>query len=294
MRFDADCIACLVRQQYELAERQPDRAAQTAFMRDVMRTIADAPEDVAAPWLVPGFAEAARRHFGVTDAYDAIKRDSNERALAMLPRIRQIVVAADDPLAMALKFSRTGNYLDFAVLPHDQIERELDSAIEKTPSEPLDAAEYKALRADLKTARSLLILGDNAGEIAFDVVLVEQLKRQYPALSVQYVVRGGNAQNDATRADAHDVGMDALVPILDNGSCIPGTELPYCGAELLRAFEQADVVLSKGQGNFEGLLGCGRNVYYLFLCKCARLCRILRQPPMQPMLLNDRRAEINV
>ena len=78
-------------------------------------------------------------------------------------------------------------------------------------------------------------------------------------------MRGGNAQNDATRADAHAVGMDALVPILDNGSCIPGTELAYCGESLLREFSRADVILSKGQGNFECLLGCGQNVYYLFL-----------------------------
>ena len=291
MQFDAECIACLVRRQYELAERQPDRAAQTAFMRDVARTIADAPENVAAPWLVPGFARAAHRHFGITDAFDAIKRESNDRVLALLPRIREIVGNADDPLAMALKFSRTGNYLDFAVLPHDKIARELDSAVENTPSEPLNDAEYAALRADLSRARSLLILGDNAGEIAFDVVLVEQLQRQYPALRVQYVVRGGNAQNDATRADAHAVGMDALVPILDNGSCIPGTELAYCGETLLREFSRADVILSKGQGNFECLLGCGQNVYYLFLCKCPRLCRILSQPLMQPMLLNDRRIQ---
>ena len=291
MQFDAECIACLVRRQYELAERQPDRTAQTAFMRDVARTIADAPENVAAPWLVPGFARAAHRHFGITDAFDAIKRESNDRVLALLPRIREIVENADDPLAMALKFSRTGNYLDFAVLPHDKIARELDSAIEKTPAEPLDSAEYAALRANLTHARSLLILGDNAGEIAFDVVLVEQLQRQYPALRVQYVVRGGNAQNDATRADAHAVGMDALVPILDNGSCIPGTELAYCGEALLREFSRADVILSKGQGNFECLLGCGQNVYYLFLCKCPRLCRILSQPLMQPMLLNDRRIQ---
>lgn len=292
MQFDAECIACLVRRQYELAERQPDRAAQTAFMRDVARTIADAPENVAAPWLVPGFARAAHCHFGITDAFDAIKRESNDRVLALLPRIREIVENADDPLAMALKFSRTGNYLDFAVLPHDKIARELDSAIEKTPAEPLDSAEYAALRANLTHARSLLILGDNAGEIAFDVVLVEQLQRQYPALRVQYVVRGGNAQNDATRADAHAVGMDALVPILDNGSCIPGTELAYCGEALLREFSNADVILSKGQGNFECLLGCGQNVYYLFLCKCPRLCRILSQPLMQPMLLNERRIRL--
>ena len=291
MQFDAECIACLVRRQYELAERQPDRTAQTAFMRDVARTIADAPENVAAPWLVPGFARAAHCHFGITDAFDAIKRESNDRVLALLPRIREIVENADDPLAMALKFSRTGNYLDFAVLPHDKIARELDSAIEKTPAEPLDSVEYAALRADLSRARSLLILGDNAGEIAFDVVLVEQLQKAYPDLHIQYVVRGGNAQNDATRADAHAVGMDALVPILDNGSCIPGTELAYCGEALLREFSNADVILSKGQGNFECLLGCGQNVYYLFLCKCPRLCRILSQPLMQPMLFNDRRIQ---
>ena len=114
MQFDAECIACLVRRQYELAERQPDRAAQTAFMRDVARTIADAPENVAAPWLVPGFARAAHRHFGITDAFDAIKRESNDRVLALLPRIREIVGNAGDPLAMAAALGKLADEPDTA------------------------------------------------------------------------------------------------------------------------------------------------------------------------------------
>ena len=292
MQFDAHCIACLVQRQYGFTSKAPNDAASRAFMKDILQTILAAPDGVSAPYLVPGFAAAAKKHFGVADAYADIKRQSNERVLAMLPRIRAMVDAADDPLELAVKFSRTGNFLDFAVLPREKIDAELEAAVAQTPVQPLDKAEYAALQRDLETARSMLILGDNAGEIAFDRVLVEQLQKQFPDLTVQYVVRGGNAQNDATREDAHAVGMDQLVNILDNGSTIPGTELAYCGQPLLDAIKTADILLAKGQANFESLLGCGHNVYYLFLCKCQRLSRLLHQPLMQGMLLNDRRIQL--
>lgn len=289
MQFDAECAGCLYRREYTFALQQPDKAPMGDFLAEVGRIIAEAPANVAAPYCIPGFSAAIRKYYGIEDIYAGIKKQSNELVMQILPQIRRIVEDSDDPLKTALLYSRTGNFLDFAVLDAEKIHAELDSAIENTPKQELDSDEYGRFRADLQKAKQMLILGDNAGEIGFDVVLVEQLRRLYPKLRISYVVRGGNAQNDATRSDAHAVGMDKLVPILDNGSCIPSTELSYLGAELKAAIEQTDVILAKGQANFESMLGCGYNVYYSFLCKCPRLGRILRKPLLQPMFLNDKR-----
>ena len=119
-------------------------------------------------------------------------------------------------------------------------------------------------------------------------VLVEQLRKQYPNLEIFYCVRGANSLNDATRADAAYVGMDKLCTIIDNGSAISGTELDYIGEELKAALEQADVIISKGSGNLESLAGCGLNVYYIFMCKCLRVAKILGCENMTGQFLREK------
>lgn len=290
MQFNEECIACLIHRQAALAEGHGTEQSRLSFMKDVLQAVLDAPEGVAAPFLIPAFTQAYARHFGIDDPYRQIKRDSNERVMAFLPEIRAMLRRSNDPLRLAMQFSQTGNFLDFAVLPREKIEQELESAIRKTPENPLPEEEYGMFLAELSRARSVLILGDNAGEIAFDRVLVEELLRQYPSMRICYCVRGKNAQNDATREDAAFCGMDRLVPVVDNGSAIPGTELSYCSKELLCAMEQADLILSKGQANFETLLGCGKNIYYLFLCKCPRFARRFGVPVMTGLFVNERRC----
>ena len=289
MQFDANCINCLVGREFRLAEEQGGGEAAFLFMKEVLQTFLDAPAGVGAPWLVPGFTAAYHRCFGPGDPYEQIRRDSNRSVLAMLPRLRARTEASPDPLLTALKYARTGNFLDFGILQKDEIERALGAGLEAAPDEPLDPEEYGRLLRDLEGARTMLIIGDNAGEIAFDLLLVEQLRARYPALRLLYAVRGENTQNDATRADAREVGMDRLVPIVDSGCGIPGTELACCGAALREAVQSADVILAKGQGNFETLIRCGYNVYYIFLCKCERLSRLLNKPLMTGMFLNERR-----
>ena len=290
MQFNEECITCLVNRQTQLAAGLGTEDDRFSFMKDVLQAILDAPAGVAAPYMIPAFEESYARHFGIVGPYEAIKKEANERVLAMLPAVRSQVAAAEDPVRLALQFAQTGNYLDFAVLPKEKIDSELMAAIAQTPENALDETEYTHFRADLERARSLLILGDNAGEIAFDRVLAETLRMHYPALAITYCVRGGNAQNDATRADARAVGIEDVVSVIDSGSCIPGTELAYCGQELLRALDRADLVLAKGQANFETLFGCGKNIYYIFLCKCARFARRFGVETMTGMFLNELRA----
>ena len=288
MQFDAQCIACLVKRQFELSDRGPNDPASFAFMREVLQEILDAPEGVAAPYMIPGFTAAYQKYFGCADPYEKVKKDANDHVLSILPAVRPIVEQAADPIEMALKFARTGNLLDFAVLPADTIDRELEKMIGETPASAIDPDCYRHFRADLDKAKTMIIIGDNAGEIAFDLLLVEQIKKAYPALGLSYAVRGGIAQNDATRTDAAYVGMDRLVPVIDSGCSIPGTELGYCSDSFRTAIQNADLVLAKGQANHETLGGCGLNVYYLFLCKCARLAQIIGVPTMTKMFICEK------
>ncbi len=292
MQFDAQCIECLIRRQAQRADAQHDPERSYRYLRDVMQLILDAPPGVAAPYLTPLFDDAFHRYWPGTDPYAELKRQSNGHMLARLPEMRAMADAADDPLLMALKLAQTGNYIDYGALAGGVSREVLDRMMAETPERPVDPAEYAQFTEDLSRAQRLLYIGDNAGEIVADLVLTEQILARYPSLAVTFAVRGGPALNDATREDAAAVGLDRLVPIVDNGSRISGTELPCLGAEMRRALEEADVVLSKGQANFETLASSGLNIYYIFLCKCRRFTRLFDVPLLTGMFVNERRLQI--
>ena len=288
MQFDAHCIDCLVHRHFQLAMEKGDGDKADADLRDVMRIILDAPKGVSAPWLTGAFTEAYAKYWPGEDAYAKLKQDSNDLVLDLLPKLRPMVEAAEDPLALALQFARTGNFLDFGILTPEKAHEALWDAVEKTPGMALEPNAYGKFREDLSTASHLVILGDNAGEIAFDTLFVEELRKLYPDLDVAYCVRGANTLNDATRADAAYVGMDRLCRIIDNGSAIAGTELDYLGNELKAELDRADIVISKGSGNLESLAGCGMNVYYIFMCKCKRVANILGCENMTGQFLREK------
>ncbi|MBQ9968638.1 MAG: DUF89 family protein [Oscillospiraceae bacterium] len=288
MQFDAHCVECLVHRHHRLAMEKGDGEKAFSYIKDVMQIILDAPDGVSAPWLTGAFTNAYAKYWPGEDAYAQLKQDSNDLVLELLPKIRPLVERAEDPLAMAMQFARTGNFLDFGVLTPDVAHKALWEAVEKTPQTVMEPNAYAALKRDMETAERLVILGDNAGEIVFDMLLVEQLQKQYPALAVTYCVRGANTMNDATREDAAYVGMDRLCPVIDNGSSISGTELDYIGEELKAALDTADIILSKGSGNMESLVGCGLNVYYIFMCKCKRMAKILGCEDMSAQFLREK------
>ena len=157
--------------------------------------------------------------------------------------------------------------------------------LEKARSIEVDRAVYGHLLRDLEQARTLLYLTDNAGEIGFDRIFAEQLQRKFHHLEITFCVRGGNAANDATRADAAAVGLP--FPVIDNGNLVAGTVPEQLSDEARQAMEQADVILSKGMGNVETLLGCGKNIYYAFLVKCQRFVNLMERPLMTPLLLRE-------
>ena len=293
MELDANCILCLLRRQTALAEAQGEPEKTCRYLYEVMDLLGRAPRGVAAPYLIPQFDDAFARYWPEAgDVYAAVKEASNAAMLRRLPWMRRAVEAAADPVDAALRLAVAANYIDYGTLAGAVELERLDTLLAEALETPLDEAVSRRLREDLAHARRLLYLGDNAGEIVADRVLIEQLRRRYPDLAVTYAVRGGAALNDVTRADAAAVAMEEVAAVVDNGTRIPGTELPYIGPALREALDGADVLLAKGQANFETLAGCGKNLYYIFLCKCERFVRMFGVPMLTPLFLREQALEL--
>ena len=223
MQFDAYCSQCVLDRQCRIAhELLSPQDAHEHILR-CMEIIANAPKGIAAPYLVMKMRQDLAA-WGVTeDLYAQEKKDSNDYVLAILPKAEATIASAEDSLLAAMKYSQVGNFLDFGAMTKDEVDEKIAASVDSALDRELDEEEYRNFESDLKAAKRLLIIGDNAGEIAFDTLLVKQILTQFPNLSVTYSVRGGNCLNDATREDAAYVGMDKLVHVIDNGSAISGT-----------------------------------------------------------------------
>ena len=207
--------------------------------------------------------------FGPAEDYAKIKKEFNGLMLSLVPDLKKKIEEKEEAerLHAAMLYARAANYIDFGMA--GAVEKEtLLSLLDRAAGEQLDEKTWEAFLSDLEKARSLVYVTDNCGEVVCDRLVIEELSRRFPSLSVTVLVRGQDALNDATREDAAQVGLDSVADIADNGCGVAGTPLEYVGEAARGLLEGADVILSKGQGNFETMHGCGLNVYYSFLCKC--------------------------
>ena len=286
---NSECLLCHLKRNTELARTLGTEEQTMDFVRDLLRMYLEAPRDVSSPWFGPRTAQLLHEHYGLDlDRFRQEKIDSNAFVMARLDLIREKVHSAPDPVLAGLQFAILGNYLDFAALQgqvsFDKLEQMLDGALEME----LDRQVYADFCRDLEKGKTLLYLTDNAGEIGFDRVFAETLARRWPELSITFCVRGGIAQNDATREDAEAVGIPFRV--IDNGNSIAGTQLNLLGSEARHALETSDVIFAKGMANTETMSGCGFNVYYAFLVKCQRFVTRFGRPLLTPMLVKERQS----
>ena len=285
--FNADCILCHLKRHIATARELGTEEQAIAFIRELMELYGTVPAEEPLTVLNPKVSDLLTRHYGVEeDRFRQEKEDSNRFVLSRLDRIRSRVQAAQDPVYAGLQYAILGNYIDFGALQGQVSFRQLDELLDKASEMELDRDIYDRLRGDLEKGGKLLYLTDNAGEIGFDRIFAEEICRRYPQTAITFCVRGGPALNDATREDA--ALMELPFPVIDNGNRIAGTHLPSLGREAKQALEEADVILAKGMANAETLHGCGFNVYYAFLVKCARFVEVFHKPLLTPMLVSER------
>lgn len=289
MKMNAECMLCMLRRHIATANALGTEEQAAKFARDLMRLLADGPEDQSSPFYTPGITQLFTKHFGLDDDRFAREKElSNRYVLDRMLRITSMVRASEDPLYAGLQAAILGNYMDFSALQGEVSFEKLDQMLDLLHTIQVDRKTFDKLREDLAAGGNLLYLTDNAGEIGFDRVFLEVVRDLFPKLSITVCVRGGPAQNDATRQDAAVIAMP--FPVIDNGTRIPGTVLELAGQELMAALAKADVILAKGQANVETLLdtGHGYNIYYAFLVKCARFINRFGREKLTPMLVRER------
>jgi len=243
-----------------------DTAVQKAIMQDAVAVLGRAETFPNAPAIARETQRILQARTGNADPYRAVKQRDLRMALALLPGIERKVNGRDDRLYWALKAAATGNVLDSALYATHDI-----GAFDAEFERPFAVCDLPALQAKLRTAKSLLLIGDNTGETVFDVLLL----RQFPTLRVTFAARSAPVINDATVDEALASGLGACATVISSGCDIPGTQLSDCSAEFLDRFTQADIVISKGQGNFETLSDAPRELFFLLKAKCPVIAGLL-------------------
>lgn len=273
MQTELDCIPCLVRQALEASRLvTADPSVHERLVRNVLRLMADLDLGQKPPIVTRQIHRILRDMTGVDDPYRSLKDRFNRMALDVLPELADKLNQAPDPLAMAVRLAIAGNVIDFGVngdITEEGVRRSVLDALH----EPF-YGDFEAFHGEVDRAASILYLADNAGEIVFDRLLIEQL----PFERVTLVVRGGPILNDATMEDAQTAGLCNFVEVVSSGSDIPGTVLSDCSQEFRRRFAGADLIISKGQGNFETVSDEPADAWFLLKIKCKVVARHVGLP----------------
>lgn len=265
MRTSLECMSCFVRQGLHAVRLvSDDESVHEQVLREVLRH-ASGIDLKQSPVEMGQYIHRCIRYLtGEDDPYAATKQRFNQEALRLLPKLRTIILESDCPLETAVRIAIAGNIIDFGVRS-DIDEEAVHASLEHALTTPISKEAFAAFQDQAEHAERILYLADNAGEIVFDRLLLEQL----PTERVVVAVKASPVINDATMADARTAGITDRVEVIDNGDDAPGTVLENCAADFIQRFKQADMIIAKGQGNYESLNEVEAPVFFLLKAKCA-------------------------
>ena len=271
MRTYFDCIPCLVRQALDSARlATDDEQIHEQVVREVLRLAADLDMSQSPPAIGQQIHRLIRKLIGNNDPYRELKRRSNRLALRMCAGLKERVKTSKDPLETAVRLAIAGNIIDLGVKTSIK-ESDIEKIINDSLTADFDSGQIEEFRNAVSQAEKILYLADNAGEIVFDRLLIEQL----PCENITFVVRAGPIINDATVEDAQIAGLTDIVEVIDNGSDAPGTILESCSEDFRSRFAGADLIIAKGQGNYETLSDVNKNIFFILKAKCPVIARDL-------------------
>jgi uncharacterized protein with ATP-grasp and redox domains len=269
MKTYLDCLPCFVRQALDAARLVTDEpGVQEEVLRQVLAELGRIDLGWSPPKMGQKIHRLIRETVGVKDPYRKVKERFNNVALKIYSRMRKLIIESEIPLETAIRLAIAGNIIDFGVNGDLR-----ESDLEQTISECLDAdfteVQLEAFSRAVNDAGEILYIADNAGEIVFDRLLIEQL----PIAKVTVAVKGSPVINDATMEDAMLAGLPRIVEVIDNGSDVPGVILESCSQSFRDRFEKADLIIAKGQGNYETLSDVDKNIFFMLKAKCPVIAR---------------------
>ena len=260
MRVSEKCAKCLY-------DKQEKKNPDPEYLKKV-REILDSRKDTdTSPYMVYLFNKEHVKLFGKGADYSAVKKEFNDLVLSHEDKLRKVIETSEDPLATALVVSRIGNYIDLGAMNNVEEDVFFELFNDTSMSEG-DKLTYEKFVKECEKAKTFLLVCDNSGEIVLDKLLLEQLAKRFPQLNITALVRGGEVLNDATMEDAVYVGLTKVAKVETNGVALAGTVYDMMPSDARKLLDESDVILSKGQGNYETMSDQGRHVFYMFLCKC--------------------------
>ncbi len=284
MRTCFECLPCFVNQALGALENcDATKDQKTKTMRSVFCELADIDYDATPPVTAQKINRMISRAVGVKDLYAHQKQHFNRFAVELLASIKKTLDSQQDIFSIKVKLAIAANIIDFGKY-NNLNENDVLFSFEKAKEVPLDSVALAGLKESIHDADSILFLCDNAGEIVFDRFLIEEM----PFKKVICAVRGAPVINDATLDDAHATRLTEIVRVISNGSDAPGTVLEDCSPEFRQTFDGADVIIAKGQGNFE-TLSCitNKKIYFLFQVKCPVVGRDTGYPVGSFLILDN-------
>ena len=283
MRAAPECYPCFLNQAIKTARRTTsDPRRLKALLDEVSAALRSHPFDVAPPVISEDIYRIIARTTGAADPYRDLKRRCIRQALRIYPEVKKWVAAHPDPLRAAVQAAIAGNVIDFGVAGEFDLAADVSALLDR----PLAVDHYADFRKCLARAGRVLYLGDNAGEPVFDRILIEALDRP-----VAYAVRSAPIINDALAEDAAAAGLSGPVRVVETGCSTPGTVLSHSSPAFRRLFRSADLIISKGQGNFEALAESGRSLFFLLKVKCEVVARLARAPLGSLVLISQKRRK---
>ncbi|MCD4697359.1 MAG: ARMT1-like domain-containing protein [Bacteroidales bacterium] len=260
MKTYLDCLHCFMSQALRAGRMATkDEKKIKKLLDDVGCMIKDIPLDNTPPETGDLIYQKVREITGIEDPYKKIKESNIREALSLYPILKDLVKNSDNKLITAIRIAIAGNVIDLGVGKEFNIVKDVNKIL----VQDFAIFDFEEFKYQLKNAKSILYLGDNAGESVFDKILIEELYKP-----VTYVVRDVPVINDVTVEDAISSGLDEVAEIISSGSSAPGTILNLCNDAFLEMFTNADMIISKGQGNYEGLSNVDRSVFFLLKAKC--------------------------
>jgi len=258
-----ECVPCLIRQAIDASGfSSSDYDFQERALREILKKMSETEFSLTPPEIAAAIHRKLREMSGIIDPYKSVKNSFNDLILSMTDQLKERINSADDPLLAAMRLAIAGNVIDSGV-KSGLTEAEVLKSIEASYSEEL-AGDPDEFIHEISRAKKILYIADNAGEIIFDRLLIEKIGPDRVTLAV----RGFPVINDATIDDAQAAGLDKLVPVITNGSDAPGTILAECSEEFRKFFNEADMVIAKGQGNYETLCDENKEIFFLLKVKC--------------------------
>jgi uncharacterized protein with ATP-grasp and redox domains len=289
VKLKPECIKCLFNKYSKKVPVGVDEATETAYLKGLLNILYEAPLSDCAPLIVDKINKLQKELFNYTEDYTEVKKYFNALMLTKQDEVRRKTDVAEEPLRMAIRYAMLGNYIDFGMQRRVD-ENDLEKMLDEVQKLAVNDGELENLHTDLERAQRMVFITDNCGEIVLDKLLVERIAKEYPHLSLTVIVRGMPVLNDATMEDAREVGLCDELTVIDNGNGVAGTCFDMISDAAKEVLDSADVIIAKGQANFETMRGSGRNVYYVFLCKCKMFCEQFGVEQYSGMMVNDIRT----